>query len=92
MATYTGVQQQSKRAIKQAEEMPSNAYMGAVLGSMALSALLFMLGRRNLAIFVGLWPPTILNLGLFTKILRPSHEAESETPDYAERPLYEPPM
>lgn len=74
MATYTDVQQQSRRAIQQVESMPSSVSLGTVLGSMALSLVLFMLGRRNLGLFVGLWPPTILNLALFSKMLRSSRD------------------
>ncbi len=74
MATYTDMQQQSRRALEQVESMPSSIYLGTVLGSMALSLLLFMMGRRNLGLFVGLWPPTILNLALFSKMLRPSRD------------------
>ncbi len=74
MATYTDMQQQSRRAMEQVESMPSSVYLGTVIGSMALSLLLFMLGRRNLGLFVGLWPPTILNLALFSKMLRPSRD------------------
>jgi hypothetical protein len=33
-----------------------------------------LFGRKNLSVFVGLWPPTIALLGLFTKQLRPSRD------------------
>jgi hypothetical protein len=61
---------------KQFEQMPSSFYYWAVLGSIAASALLMLMGKNRLAVFVGLWPPTLLNMGLFNKILRPSHEIE----------------
>ncbi len=56
------------------ENLPSSVYYGGVLGSIALSVILFMSGKRETGIFVGLWAPTILNLGLYNKLLRPSHE------------------
>ena len=56
------------------EKMPSTVYYGGVLGSIVLSIALFASGKRETGIFVGLWAPTILNLGLYNKLLRPSHE------------------
>jgi hypothetical protein len=38
-------------------------YVGATLISILLSLALYASGRRDTAIFVGLWSPTILNLG-----------------------------
>ena len=38
-------------------------YVGATLASILVSISLYRSGRQNLAIFVGLWAPTILNLG-----------------------------
>ena len=70
------VMEGSKQALEQVEEIPSNVYYGAVLGSMVVSLLLFISGKRNLGLFVGLWPPTILNLALFAKQLRPSREVD----------------
>ena len=56
--------------------MPTNFYLAAVGGWILVSAV--MTGRRNLGIFVGLWPPTILNLAIFAKYLRPSREMHSD--------------
>ena len=38
-------------------------YMGGTLLSILISLFLFMSGRREAGIFVGLWAPTVLNLG-----------------------------
>jgi len=38
-------------------------YIGATLVSILISISLYRSDRQNLAIFVGLWAPTILNLG-----------------------------
>jgi hypothetical protein len=57
------------------EQMPSKLYMGAVAGSILASAGLFLAGRTAAGIFVGLWAPTLLNLGLFNKLLQPSQES-----------------
>lgn len=60
------------------ENLPSSVYYGSVAGSIVLSLFLYVTGRKNAAIFVGLWAPTILNLGLYNKLLRPSQEPELE--------------
>jgi predicted phage tail protein len=38
-------------------------YVGGILISILISLALYATGRRESAIFVGLWAPTILNLG-----------------------------
>ena len=38
-------------------------YGGGTLLSIVLSLALYLTGRREAGIFVGLWAPTILNLG-----------------------------
>ena len=38
-------------------------YLGGTLLSILLSLYLFTSGRRETGIFVGLWAPTVLNLG-----------------------------
>ena len=38
-------------------------YVGATLISILISLALYFTGKRESAIFVGLWAPTILNLG-----------------------------
>ena len=68
------VRRQGKRALESAEDIPSSVYLGFVGGSIVLSALLFVSGKKNLGQFVGLWAPTILNLAIFTKRLRPSND------------------
>ncbi len=68
------IQEGEKKALEKVERIPSNVYLAGVLGSIALSAVLFVRGRRAWALFVGLWPPTILNLAVAIKQLRPSHE------------------
>ncbi len=38
-------------------------YLGGTLLSILISLSLFLAGRRETGIFVGLWAPTVLNLG-----------------------------
>ena len=54
------------------EQLSPSTYLGATLGSIALSLALYAGGRKDAGIFVGLWAPTFLNLGLYFKQLRPS--------------------
>jgi hypothetical protein len=61
------------------ENLPSSVYYGGVFGSILLSIALFLTGKKQEAIFVGLWAPTIFNFGLYNKLLRPSREPG--TPD-----------
>lgn len=63
------------------ENLPSTVYYGGVLGSIVISIAMYLSGRRHAAIFVGLWAPTILNLGLYNKLLRPSQEPEMQDLD-----------
>ncbi|MGI8649770.1 MAG: hypothetical protein ACR2KW_05255 [Rubrobacter sp.] len=38
-------------------------YIGATIASILISIAIYQSGRKELGIFVGLWAPTILNLG-----------------------------
>ncbi len=56
------------------EDMPATNYVYATVGSIGLSLVLRLLGRKDFATFVGLWPPTILALAMLNKQFRPSKE------------------
>lgn len=56
------------------ENIPAPVWMSLSLGSILLSMALFVSGRKWAALFVGLWPPTIVNLGMFARLLKPSRE------------------
>lgn len=43
--------------------MNKNVYIAGTLISIVLSLVLFLSGRRNEGIFVGLWAPTVMELG-----------------------------
>lgn len=60
--------------LKFMEAVPTQAYLGAAVGSIALSALLRMFGKKDAAIFVGQWPPTFILFALAYKLLGPSNE------------------
>jgi len=54
-----------KSAVREVEKMNGGKgiYVGGTLLSILISLALYATGRRESAIFVGLWAPTILNLG-----------------------------
>jgi hypothetical protein len=54
----------------QTTAIPSIAFLGVALGSMALSLALLLTGRRQAANFVGQWAPTILIMGLYNKLVK----------------------
>lgn len=60
------------------EDIPTTGYLGFSFGSMALSAFFFLIGRRDTAIFIGQWVPSIGIFALVHKLLRPSYERPME--------------
>ncbi|WP_247234297.1 hypothetical protein [Telluribacter sp. SYSU D00476] len=50
--------------------LPSDTYLWAAIGSMALSATLKLAGQDKGALFVGQWAPTFLILGLYNKLVK----------------------
>jgi hypothetical protein len=67
------------------ETVPTRAYLGAAVGSIALSALLRVFGKKEAALFVGQWPPTFILFALAYKLLRPSDEDPSKNSHEAAR-------
>ena len=62
-----------ERVLTAFEEMPPATYVAAVGASLLASAALMLLPRersRHWSLFVGLWAPTILNLGLYSRLRR----------------------
>jgi hypothetical protein len=74
MKNNQAMTEQAAGLMGQIENLPASAYYWGALGSIGISALLMLFGRKNLSVFVGLWPPTIALLGLFNKQLHPSQD------------------
>lgn len=53
---------------------PSVSFLGLAVGSMAISALAYIFGKKEFANFVGLWAPSILVCGLYNKLVKVEHE------------------
>lgn len=60
---------QVESVMQRAESYSPSIVMGLTLGSIVLSLLLYLRRSRESAIFVGLWAPTILSLGLFYRLV-----------------------
>jgi len=54
------------------DQVPAQIWYWAALGSILVSAPLFLMDKRDWSIFVGQWPPTFLLFGLFHKLVQPS--------------------
>ena len=50
--------------------IPSDAYLWAALGSMAVSASLKIMDKNEEALFVGQWAPSFLLLGIYNKLVK----------------------
>ncbi len=55
---------------QQTAKLPSDTFLYAAGGSIALSLTLKMMGRQKDALFVGQWAPTFLVLGLYSKLVK----------------------
>lgn len=53
-----------------AVKIPSSTYLAATGISVLASMALYFSGRKLASIFVGLWAPTILQMGVYNKMLR----------------------
>ena len=60
--------------LRMMEKVPTQGYLGAALGSIGVSLLLRLLGYKEMALFVGQWPPTFILMALAHKLLQPSTE------------------
>ena len=54
----------------QTSKIPSSAYLGMAIGSMAASATLKIVGRSDWALFVGQWAPAFLLMGVYNKLVK----------------------
>ena len=56
------------------DEVPYQLWYTLGIGSVAASAILQAIDRKNAADFVGKWPPTFLAVGLYHALVRPGDE------------------
>jgi hypothetical protein len=55
---------------EQTAKLPSDTFLWAALGSMAISAALQLAGNQKTSLFIGQWAPSFLLLGLYNKIVK----------------------
>ncbi len=55
---------------EQTAKVPSDAYLWAALGSMGVSAILQITGKKEESLFVGQWAPAFLLLGVYNKLVK----------------------
>ena len=64
---------------EQTAKLPSDTFLWAALGSMAVSAGLKIAGRKHSALFVGQWAAPFLLLGIYNKLVKlEGHDKDSE--------------
>lgn len=60
----------AKAIENQTAKLPSDTFLWAALGSMAVSATLKCFGKSHTALFVGQWAAPFLLLGIYNKIVK----------------------
>ena len=63
-------------------KIPSSAYLGMALASMAVSVGFKAAGKSDNALFVGQWAAPFLILGLYNKLVK-QHGSDSTTKNFA---------
>lgn len=56
------------------DAVPSQLWYLFGVGSIVLSAIFQIAGRKNWSDFVGKWPPTFFAIGIYHKVVRPGQE------------------
>ena len=60
----------AKAIEQQTAKLPSDLFLWAAIGSIAISLAFKLGGKDDKALFVGQWPPTFLLLGLYNKLVK----------------------
>lgn len=55
---------------EQTAKIPSDVYLWAAVGSMALSLGLFLTKNKHASLFFGQWAPSFLIMGLYNKLVK----------------------
>jgi len=69
----------AKMLEEQTAKIPSDVYLWAAVGTMALSAVLFCTKNKQASIFFGQWAPSLLIIGLYNKLVKvEGHDKEDK--------------
>jgi hypothetical protein len=60
----------AKTIEQQTAKLPSDLFLWGAVASIATSLVLQASGRKHASMFVGQWAPTVLILGLYTKLVK----------------------
>jgi len=72
----------AKAIEKQTSKVPSTLFLGAALGSMAVSLTLKIMKKPHTALFVGQWAAPFLLLGIYNKLVKlEGHDMEDDADD-----------
>jgi hypothetical protein len=55
---------------QQTARVPSNIFLAASLSAIGCSLYLFLSGKRDTSILVGMWAPTLLTMGVYNKLVK----------------------
>jgi hypothetical protein len=73
LKTATATQKEgnlAKAIEKQTAKLPSDVFLWAALGSIAVSLTLQLVGNKKYSLFVGQWAPSFLLFGIYNKIVK----------------------
>jgi hypothetical protein len=62
--------QVAKAIEEQTAKLPSDTFLWAAVGSIAVSAGMQMMGQKTGSLFVGQWAPVFLMLGVYNKLVK----------------------
>jgi hypothetical protein len=69
----------AKTLEEQTSRIPSDVYLWAALGTMALSLTCFLTRQRHASLFFGQWAPSLLIIGLYNKLVKvEGHDEEDK--------------
>ncbi len=60
----------AKTLEKETAKIPSDVYLWAAIGTMALSLGLFMTKKKHASMFFDQWAPSLLIIGLYNKLVK----------------------
>lgn len=60
----------AKTLEEQTAKIPSDVYLWAAVGAMALSFALFISKQKHASVFFGQWAPSLLVIGLYNKLVK----------------------
>jgi len=55
---------------EQTAKLPSDTFLWAALGSMAVSLTLQLMGKKEESLFIGQWAPSFLLFGIYNKLVK----------------------